>query len=98
MRLNSPNDVVLGPDGLIYFTDTISDLPAGQKQEIPFKGVYRISKDGQVQLLTKELTEPNGLAFSPDGKKFYVDDSEQLNIRRIRFPARWHSGQRTDFW
>ena len=67
-RLNSPNDVVLGPDGAIYFTDPISDLPAGQKQEIPFKGVYRISKDGQVQLLTKELTEPNGLAFSPDGK------------------------------
>jgi gluconolactonase len=84
-RLNSPNDVVLGPDGAIYFTDPISDLPAGQKQEIPFKGVYRISKDGQVQLLTKELTEPNGLAFSPDGKKLYVDDSAQKNIRVYDF-------------
>jgi gluconolactonase len=84
-RLNSPNDVVLGPDGAIYFTDPISDLPAGQKQEIPFKGVYRISKDGQVQLLTKELNEPNGLAFSPDGKKLYVDDSAQKNIRVYDF-------------
>jgi gluconolactonase len=84
-RLNSPNDVVLGPDGAIYFTDPTSDLPAGQKQEIPFKGVYRIGKDGQVQLLTKELTEPNGLAFSPDGKKLYVDDSEQRNIRVYDF-------------
>jgi gluconolactonase len=84
-RLNSPNDVVLGPDGAIYFTDPTSDLPAGQKQEIPFKGVYRISKDGQLQLLTKDLTEPNGLAFSPDGKKFYVDDSEQRNIRVYDF-------------
>jgi gluconolactonase len=84
-RLNSPNDVVLGPDGAIYFTDPISDLPAGQKQEIPFKGVYRISKEGQLQLLTKDLTEPNGLAFSPDGKKFYVDDSSQRNIRVYDF-------------
>jgi gluconolactonase len=86
-RLNSPNDVVLGPDGAIYFTDPISDLPAGQKQEIPFKGVYRISKDGQLQLLTKDLTEPNGLAFSPDGKKFYVDDSTQRNIRVYDFQS-----------
>jgi gluconolactonase len=86
-RLNSPNDVVLGPDGAIYFTDPISDLPAGQKQEIPFKGVYRISKDGQVQLLTKDLTEPNGLAFSADGKKLYVDDSTQRNIRVYDFQS-----------
>jgi gluconolactonase len=84
-RLNSPNDVVLGPDGAIYFTDPISDLPKDQKQEIPFKGVYRIAADGQVQLLTKELDEPNGLAFSPDGKKFYVDDSAQRNIRVYDF-------------
>ena len=41
-RFNSPNDVVLGPDGATYFTDPTSDLPAGQKQEIPFKGVYRL--------------------------------------------------------
>jgi gluconolactonase len=85
MRLNSPNDVVLGPDGAIYFTDPTSDLPAGQKQEIPFKGVYRIASDGQPQLLTKDLEEPNGLAFSPDGTKFYVDDSTQKNIRVYDF-------------
>jgi gluconolactonase len=85
MRLNSPNDVVLGPDGAIYFTDPISDLPKDQKQEIPFKGVYRIAPDGQVQLLTKDLDEPNGLAFSADGKKFYVDDSARRNIRVYDF-------------
>ncbi len=85
MRLNSPNDVVLGPDGAIYFTDPTSDLPKDQKQEIPFKGVYRIAPDGEVQLLTKDLDEPNGLAFSPDGSKFYVDDSTQKNIRVYDF-------------
>lgn len=93
-RLNSPNDVVLGPDGAIYFTDPTSDLPAGQKQEIPFKGVYRIAADGQVQLLTKDLEEPNGLAFSPDGAKFYVDDSTQQNIRVYAFrDARLSNGR-----
>ena len=84
-RLNSPNDVVLGPDGAIYFTDPTSDLPKDQKQEIPFKGVYRIASDGQLQLLTKDLDDPNGLAFSPDGTKFYVDDSTQRNIRVYDF-------------
>lgn len=84
-RFNSPNDVVLGPDKAIYFTDPTMDLPAGEKQEIPFQGVYRLDAKGEVRLLTKELTQPNGLAFSPDGKKFYVDDSEQRNIRVYDF-------------
>jgi len=84
-RFNSPNDVVIGPDGAIYFTDPTLDLPSGEKQEIPFQGVYRLDASGQVRLLTKELSQPNGLAFSPDGKKFYVDDSEQRNIRVYDF-------------
>ena len=84
-RYNSPNDVVMGPDGAIYFTDPTLDLPAGQKQEISYQGVYRVDNAGNVRLLTKELTQPNGLAFSPDGKKFYVDDSEQRNIRVYDF-------------
>jgi gluconolactonase len=85
-RFNSPNDVVLGPDGALYFTDPTLDLPQGQAQEIPFQGVYRLAQDGRrVTLLTRELTQPNGLAFSSDGKHFYVDDSEQRNIRVYDF-------------
>jgi gluconolactonase len=43
--------------------------------------VYRLDNNGELRLLTKDLTQPNGLAFSPDGKRFYVDDSEKRNIR-----------------
>ena len=84
-KFNSPNDVVLGPDGAIYFTDPTLDLVAGEKQELAFQGVFRLDASGKVTLLTKELSQPNGLAFSPDGKKFYVDDSKQRNIRVYDF-------------
>jgi gluconolactonase len=80
-KLNSPNDVVIGPDGAIYFTDPTLDLVKGETQEIPYQGVYRLDDSGKVTLLTKDLTQPNGLAFSPDGKRLYIDDSAEKNIR-----------------
>ena len=86
-RFNSPNDVVLGPDGAIYFTDPTLDLPKGETQEIPFQGVYRVSEKGEVRLLAKDLSQPNGLAFSPDGKRFYVDDSARRTIHVYDFIA-----------
>ena len=86
-RFNSPNDVVIGPHGAIYFTDPTLDLPQGERQELPFQGVFRLDSSGKVTLLTKELSQPNGLAFSPDGKHFYVDDSERRNIRVFDFTS-----------
>jgi gluconolactonase len=80
-RFNSPNDIVLGPDGALYFTDPTLDLVKGEQQEIPFQGVYRLGTDGTVRLLTRDLAQPNGLAFSPDGKHLYIDDSERSDIR-----------------
>lgn len=79
-RFNSPNDVVTGPDGALYFTDPTLDLPSGQKQEIPFQGVYRLDNNGRATLLIKDMSQPNGLAFSPDGKRLYVDDSDRRDI------------------
>jgi gluconolactonase len=80
-KFNSPNDVVLGPDGALYFTDPTLDLVKGEKQELPYQGVFRLGTDGKVRLLIKDMAQPNGLAFSPDGRKLYVDDSERKEIR-----------------
>jgi gluconolactonase len=79
-KLNTPNDVIIGPDGAAYFTDPTLDFVEGEKSELGFEGVYRLDAKGGLKLLTKDLPQPNGLGFSPDGKKFYVDDDEQKNI------------------
>jgi gluconolactonase len=80
--LNKPNDVVVKSDGSIYFTDpwNIPDLP--QPWDLDFNGVYRVSPDlGTVNLLTRDLFLPNGLAFSPDEKILYIVDSRRTHIR-----------------
>src|SRR5215813_598327 len=79
-KLNSPNDVVVGPDAALYFTDPTMDFVPGAKQELPFEGIYRLDDKGDLRLLIQDLSQPNGLAFSPDGKHLYVDDDNQKNI------------------
>jgi gluconolactonase len=76
-RLNSPNDLVFKSNGDLYFTDPPFGLPKAfddPRRELPFCGVYRLSADGKVTLLTKDLKAPNGIAFSPDEKVLYVTD------------------------
>jgi gluconolactonase len=80
-KLNSPNDVVVKSDGYIYFTDPPYGIRPEQ-QEQALQGVYRLSPDGQeIILLVADFIKPNGLAFSPDESKLYVDDSEAKHIR-----------------
>lgn len=78
-RLNSPNDAVFKSNGDLYFTDPPYGL-AGQNKdpnkELQFSGVYRLSKEGKLTLLTTEFTFPNGIAFSPDEKTLYVAQSD----------------------
>jgi len=86
-RLNSPNDLVYKSDGALYFTDPPFGLPkffADPRKELPFSGVYRVA-DGRVQLLTSELTGPNGLAFSPDEKYFYLADWDEKRKVVMRY-------------
>ena len=88
-RLNSPNDLVYKSDGALYFTDPPFGLPKffdDPRKELPYSGVFRVSPDGKnVQLLTKELSGPNGLAFSPDEKYFYVDNWDEKKKIIMRY-------------
>ncbi|HEX2443179.1 MAG TPA: SMP-30/gluconolactonase/LRE family protein [Vicinamibacterales bacterium] len=78
-RFNSPNDVVFHSNGDMYFTDPPYGMPKQFEdpgREIPFQGVFRRGRDGAVTLLTREMTRPNGLAFSPDERLLYVAQSD----------------------
>ncbi len=73
-RLNSPNDLVYKSDGALYFTDPPFGLPKvfdDPRKELPYSGVYR-AFNGSIQLVSTDLTGPNGLAFSPDERYLYV--------------------------
>jgi len=79
-RLNSPNDIVVHPDGSIWFTDPIYGIRGyyeGFKGDSEIKeAVYRVdSKTGQMDKVTDEPNEPNGICFSPDYKKVYICDT-----------------------
>ncbi|MEP7345712.1 MAG: SMP-30/gluconolactonase/LRE family protein, partial [Gemmatimonadaceae bacterium] len=78
-RLNSPNDLVYRSSGDLYFTDPpygLFGLNADSAKELDYNGVYRLTSSGELTLLTKELTFPNGIAFSPDEKTLYVANSD----------------------
>jgi gluconolactonase len=81
-QLNRPNDVVVKSDGCIYFTDPWTSPAAPEQWDLTFSGVYRVSPDlGTLTLLVDNFIIPNGLAFSPDEKLLYVNDSRRRHIR-----------------
>jgi hypothetical protein len=79
-KLNSPNDVVVKSDGSVWFTDPPLNIPAGQKQELTFSGIFRISTSGALQLLDSSLAQPNGICFSPGEERLYVNNSAERVI------------------
>lgn len=80
-KLNSPNDLVVKSDRSIFFTDPDFNIPGGwTNKELSFNGIYRISPKGELQLLTTSLALPNGICFSPDETKLYVNDSQVHKI------------------
>ena len=88
-RLNSPNDLVYRSDDSLYFTDPPFGLPKffdDPRKELPYSGVYRW-KDGQLTLLTKDLSGPNGIAFSPDERYLYVGDWDDKFKVVMRYPV-----------
>jgi gluconolactonase len=81
-QLNRPNDVVVRSDGCIYFTDPWTNPAPQQQWDLTIAGVYRLTPDlGTMTLLVDDFVLPNGLAFSPDEKLLYVNDSRRRHIR-----------------
>jgi gluconolactonase len=83
-RLNSPNDLVYGPDDALWFTDPSFGLPkmdADPKKELKFNAVWRYA-GGKLTPAITDMSQPNGIAFSPDGKTLYVSNSApQMYVR-----------------
>jgi hypothetical protein len=83
--LNSPNDIVVAAGGSVYFTDpSYGRMPyygVPRAQELSFQGVYRIDADGSVVLLADDFAQPNGLCFSLDESRLFVNDTERQHIR-----------------
>ncbi|NBW96693.1 MAG: SMP-30/gluconolactonase/LRE family protein [Planctomycetia bacterium] len=78
-RFNSPNDAAVHSSGATYFTDPPYGLPKQMedpRRELDFCGVYRVAASGDVTLLCRTMTRPNGLAFSPDESLLYVAQSD----------------------
>ena len=80
--LNSPNDLVYDSKGNLYFTDPPYGLLEGDNdklKEIEFNGVYKVSPNGDIDVLVKNLTRPNGISISNDEKILYVANSDKNN-------------------
>lgn len=88
-RFNSPNDAVYKSNGDLYFTDPPYGLPQrfdDPARELDFCGVYRLSANGEVTLLTDELAGPNGIGLSPDEKTLYVAQSIPQQAVYMAYP------------
>jgi len=85
-QLNSPNDIVVKRDGMIYFTDPTSGRSEGygvpREPELSFSGVFRLNPDSQeLTLLVDDFAKPNGLCFSRDESQLFVNDTIRQHIR-----------------
>lgn len=79
-RLNSPNDLVFDSKGNLYFTDPPFGLPKwfdDPARELPFSGIYRLSVNGSLQLLSVDVPAPNGIAIAPSERTLYVSNSDE---------------------
>ena len=84
--LNSPNDIVLKRDEGIYFTDPtygrLEYYGVAREPVLAFRGVYRVEPDGtRITLLADDFAQPNGLCFSLDERRLFVNDTERMHIR-----------------
>ena len=83
-RLNSPNDLTYDADGALYFTDPPYGMQGQEEsplRELDVNGVFRLHPDGELELLVRDMSRPNGIALAPDGATLYVANSD--NSRKV---------------
>jgi gluconolactonase len=78
-RLNAPNGVIVRKDGNVYFTDPAFGYQEDNR-ELAFYGVYRVTPKGEVDLIAKSASRPNGVGLSPNGRTLYVSDSDRRAV------------------
>ena len=86
-KLNAPNDITVRKDGSVYFTDPAFSA-AIDKRELDFNGIFHITPKGDIDLVAKWTTRPNGIALSADGKTLYVTDSDRHAVVAFDVDAR----------
>jgi len=92
-RFNSPNDLAYHSNGDLYFTDPpyglmVKDAEGFPGMELDFCGIYRLSRNRAITLLTREMSKPNGIAFSPDEKTLYVANSDPEKAVWMAYPVK----------
>lgn len=78
-KFNGPNDIVVRKDGNVYFTDP-AFVSGKETRELDYNGIYRITPKGELEVVAKWTTRPNGITVSGDGKSLFVTDSDRRTL------------------
>ena len=98
-RFNSPNDLSITKNGDIYFTDPPYGFIVNGKnvekkyREIEFNGVYKLSFEGEITLVSSSMSLPNGIAVSNDEKYIYVNNAGSEDPKIMRFNSKTFKGE-----
>jgi len=95
-RLNSPNDLTVHSSGSIFFTDPPFGV-SEEERELEFSRVYKLTSSGDLQLIYDQFTHPNGITFSPDKSRLYVNDSRTGDVIFFETDQDGNTGNPTTF-
>jgi gluconolactonase len=91
-RFNAPNDIVVRRDGHVYFTDPAFGAQQDTR-ELDFYGVYHVTPKGELEVVAKWKTRPNGIALSPNGRILYVSDSDERSVRAYELDGKGNASK-----
>jgi gluconolactonase len=94
-KFNAPNDIVVRKDGHVYFTDPAFGS-ANDRRELDFYGIWHISPKGELDVVAKWKTRPNGIALTADGKVLYVGDSDRHAVAAFDLDRAGIAGNQRD--